>query len=117
MKTSTLEDIKQNKKALMKHAYKIIKKNHRSRRKFTGDEDAWESLIIGDLAFDFNTFAWDCNDKFSDEVIMVTVYPVEYDEDDEDDGVFGFANTSEWVRLLVKDMKNNRIVEDWKVNA
>ena len=113
MKTSTLEDIKQNKKALMKHAYKIIKKNHRSRRKFTGDEDAWESLIIGDLAFDFNTFAWDYNDKFSDELIMVTVYPVEYDDGDE----VGCCNTSEWVRLLVKDMKNNRILEDWKVNA
>lgn len=113
MKTSTLKDIKQNKKALMKHAYKIIKKNHRSRRKFTGDEDAWESLIIGDLAFDFNTFAWDYNDTFSDEHIMVTVYPVEYDDGDE----VGCCNTSEWVRLLVKDMKNNRIVEDWKVNA
>jgi hypothetical protein len=113
MKTSTLQDIKQNKKALMKHAYKILKKNHRSRRKFTGDEDAWESIIIGDLAFDFNTFAWDYNDEFGDENIMVTVYPVEYD----DDGEVGYANTSEWVRLLVKDMKNNRIVEDWKVNA
>ena len=113
MKTSTLEDIKQNKKALMKHAYKIIKKNHRSRRKFTGDEDEWESLIIGDLAFDFNTFAWGGNDKFSDELIMVTVYPVEYDDGDE----VGCCNTSEWVRLLVKDMKNNRILEDWKVNA
>ena len=114
MKTSTLQDIKQNKKALMKHAYKILKKNHRSRRKFTGDEDAWESIIIGDLAFDFNTFAWDYNDTFSDENIIVTVYPVEYDDGDQ---VFGFANTSEWVQLLVKDMKNNRIVEDWKVNA
>ena len=114
MKTSTLKDITQHKKALMKHAYKIIKKNHRSRRKFTGDEDAWESLIIGDLAFDFNTYAWDYNDTYSDEVIIVTVYPVEYDEDD---GVFGFANTSEYVQMLVKDMKNNRIVEDWKVNA
>ena len=48
-----------------------------------------------------------------DENIMVTVYPVEYDDGEE----VGFANTSEWVRLLVKDMKNNRIIEDWKVNA
>jgi hypothetical protein len=110
MKTSTLQDIKQNKKALIKHAYKILKKNHRSRRKFTGDEDAWESLIIGDLAFDFNAYAWEEVD--GEETIIVTVYPVDYNDE-----VFGWANISEYVRLLTKDMKTKTITEEWKVNA
>jgi len=96
----------------MKHAYKILKKNHRSRRKFTGDEDEWESLIIKDLAFDFNAYAWEEVD--GEETIIVTVYAVEYDDGDE---VFGFADTSTYVRLLTKDMKTKTITEEWKVNA
>ena len=100
MKTSTLEDILQHKTVLVKHARKIINADT-----YWNDDEAWESFIIGDQAFDFNVYKWEDNN--GDEVTNITVYPVEYENSQE----YGDCDFSTYLPLVSFNSKTGKITD------
>ena len=97
MRTSTKDDIVKNMQACKDFGRGLLDRNET-------EDDWWDTLVIGDMAFDFNVWAW--GEEDGRQVTNVSVYPVNV----EGEGYL-WADMSTFVRLWQKDIETGSIKE------